>query len=251
MNNLEKGLKVENEIINYINEKEYIYKMNRNMQRFIKEIFNFNLTNIKLQAYKYAKNCKPDIVIKANNVEKYISIKSGKNNSVHQEHLYSFIFFLLDNRKDFKNLVEVLRLFHFNDMTLDGKGIQRKNANDFYNNYPKAINSLNNFFNSKDNIELILKRILFDGEYFHTKSADYIYYGNVSKGIWASKNDILKYLKENTSLTNNIHISKIFYQNLNRNLTKKDENEYKRYKCQFKWHSLVKDISFIMRNKKQ
>lgn len=65
MNNLLKGLNVENEIINHINTNKYIHNMNANIRSFLKEIFNDQLSNTRIVAKKYCENYKPDIIIQA------------------------------------------------------------------------------------------------------------------------------------------------------------------------------------------
>ena len=71
MNNSKKGLNIEREIINHINEKKYISNMNLNIKKFIKEIFKSIKENDEIIAYKYISNYKPDIVIE---------VKKQKNN---------------------------------------------------------------------------------------------------------------------------------------------------------------------------
>ncbi len=241
------GNKIEQSILDHINKNTYIHKMNNNIQLFLKFIFNnTDLKFCKIKAYKLCDNYKPDIVIYANQAKKYISIKSGTNNSVHQEHIYSFINFLSTEGISNETITK-LKLFHFNDGTTNGSGKTRKDAQQFILNNKTSIKLINeNLEKIKKNI---LNRILFDSEYFHVQSAEYIYHGNVSKGIWASKEEILNYLCKCNINSESIHVSKLYYQSLHRNLNFYNRYEYKRYHIQFKWYSIEKDLKEIRNTK--
>jgi len=124
------GIINEKEIIDYINKNCFLKNMNENMKLFLKEIFIEDIENHKIRAYKFAENYKPDIIITANGISKYISIKNGECNSVHQEHIYSFIYFLETNNIP-KEIAKKLLEFHFNDGTINGSGKVRKKAMNF------------------------------------------------------------------------------------------------------------------------
>jgi len=220
--------------------------MNENMKLFLKEIFIEDIENHKIRAYKFAENYKPDIIITANGISKYISIKNGECNSVHQEHIYSFIYFLETNNIP-KEIAKKLLEFHFNDGTINGSGKVRKNANDFLEKEQQWIQKINKELNKESIKKELIKRILFKGEFFSIPQVDYIYYGNVEKGYWASKDSITNYLSSTYTFTSSIHISKLYYQSLHRNLKYDKYYEYKRYYVQFKWYSIKEDLKRIMK----
>lgn len=244
MKNTENGLSIEKDIIDYICKCKYIKKMNQNMQYFLKNIFSHENHDKEVTAYKYYENYKPDIVIMLGNQKRYISIKSGNNNSVHQEHIYSFCNFLQEIGIS-KEAIEGLKLAQFNDGSTNGSGYKKKDIFSFYNDYPDICKKINIELNKKETSSKIISRILFDGEYKNLPSVDYIYHGTVEKGLWASKKEILNYLNNITLNTLSIHVSKLYYQCLQRNLKNKPENEFRRYYIQFKWHSLKNDLITI------
>lgn len=242
------GIKTEEEIIKYINNKTYLEKMNDNMKKFISGIFDFDLKNTKIKAYKYVENYKPDIIVTANGISKYISIKTGENNSVHQEHIYSFVNFLKCNYLN-ENDQKSLLLFHFNDGTTNGSGKTRHNANDFLVSEQEKIQKINEYFNKDEFAKIAIERILFKGEYFHLPLVDYIYYGNIYEGYWAKREEIIDYLISKKFYSGTIHISKLYYQSLHRNLKYDKYREYRRYYVQFKWYSIKEDLKYIMNTK--
>ena len=246
MNN--KGRLIETEIIDHINEKKYINKMNNNIAEFIKFIFEFNVDNTEISAKKYYCNYKPDIVITADNVDKYISIKYGNNNSVHQEHIYSFCNFLKENSVS-QNILNKLLFFHYNDGTYNNTGTCRKSAQEFYNDFPVIAAEINESLNNKILAPLI-DRILFTGEYSNIPSVDYIYHGDLLSGVWARKNEIINYLTSNKPLSLAIHVSKLYYQSLQRNSHFSLKDEFRRYYIQFKWYSAKNDLIEISKKRK-
>lgn len=244
MNNIKKGLQIEYEIINHINKNKYASKMNKNIRTFLEEIFNENLDNILITATKYCDNYKPDIVIKAGTKKVYISVKSGKDNSVHQEHIHSFCNFLSELNIN-SYIIDYLKLFHFNDGTINGSGSNKRDAFDFYKSNSNLCIEINKELNKIENKKQCLKRILFEGEYHNLPSVDYIYHGSYKKGIWASKEQILEYLLSKHLDTLSIHISKIYYQVWQRNLKNIEDSEFRRYFVQFKWHTIEQDLCKI------
>ncbi len=223
--------------------------MNDNMKKFISCLFEFDLNKFEIKAYKYADNYKPDIIITANGFSRYISIKSGGSNSIHQEHLYSFLNFLHIELNFTENLLNNVKLFHFNDSTYNGSGKIRKSANDFQMNNPTIISEINSSLNKPENARKLIDRLLFKGEYYHLPIVDYIYYGDVEKGLWASREEIMDYLLRINRFSASIHVSLLYYQSLHRNLKYDKYYEYKRYYVQFKWFSLKEDLITI--NKKR
>lgn len=250
MNQQNIGVIREIEIINYINEKTFYSKMNLNMQNFLKYIFKFDLSNITIKAYKFHENYKPDIVIIANGVKKYISIKTGSNNSIHQEHFYSFLNFLKNSIHN-EEFIDILKEFHFNDGTIDGTGNDRKSAIDFQTYNQDKIQKINCMLNNEKILKNLIERLLFKGEYHNIPLVDYIYYGNIEEGLWASKEEIINYLLNTKIYSASPHVSKLYYQSLHRNLKYDINYEYRRYYVQFKWHSIKEDIKYISKKRKK
>jgi len=142
-----------------------------------------------------------------------------------------------------------LLLFQFNDGTLNGKGYIRRSAIDFLSNNKETIKKINI---SLDKIKKkILYRIFIKGEYYHLHSVDYIYYGNEKSGMWASSEELIDFFCNTNIYSNSIHISKIYYQTYHRNLKFNLNYEFRRYYCQFKWHSIKEDLTYIKQKRKK
>lgn len=222
--------------------------MNKNMKNFLKFIFENDLENIKIKAYKFAENYKPDVIITANGISKYISIKHGDSNSVHQEHIFSFCNFLKTEGIS-ETIISNIIKFQFNDGTLDGSGKSRKDAQNFLEMNQIEIQKINSELNKPNIIEKITNRLLFKSEYYNIQEAQYIYYGNHENGLWAKKDEIINFMKNAKKISTSIHISKLYYQSLHRNLKFDKYYEYRRYYCQFKWYSLKEDLLYITKKR--
>ena len=200
----------EHEFINYINSRKKYNSMNSNIKSFLNELFNFDLKEHTIYAKKFGENYKPDIAIHCNGITRYVSIKTGSSNSIHQEHLYSFLNFL-QNMGASQEKILIIKEFQFNDKTTDGSGSMRKSAIDYQIEHQEKIQKLNNFFNNEFIAQKMIDRLLFSGEYFNIPKVDYIYHGNLENGHWACRNDILKYLLSKKIHSASPHVSKLYY----------------------------------------
>lgn len=237
------GKKVELDFVKFINYKKYS-DLNPNLKEFIKFLFN----NIKdediLQCKRLNTLGKSDIKIKLKDMIKYISIKSGSQNSVHTEKLETFITFLRQIGIK-EEILSILLLYHFGDGTKDGTGKIRWSAEEAKLKYTKEIKKFNQFINNHYCLEKLINRILFEGT-SNKIVANVIYYGDIKYGVWAEKEELLKYfLKNKCFYINTPHFSSLTYQNWCRNIYFNRKSEEHRYYIQIKWFSILSDISKI------
>ena len=251
MSNNAHGFSNERSIVNYLNGKK-IKDLNQNMRRFINWLFNGVNENTSINSglvqkpIGERKNPKPDIWIRINNITRNISIKEGLGNSVHQESLLGFCDFLktLNISTD---IINDLKLYHFGDDTLDGSGEVRLSLIEVKEKYKLKITKVNNTLNDNIILENILNRILFDGTLISPISADVCYHGDYNNGIWASKNEIMDYLKGNIPENmSGIMLSKLTYQPWTRNENGTAKHPERRFIMQVKWSSMYHDLRIIV-----
>lgn len=101
-----------------------------------------------IYARKTAKGIKPDIIITINNFSKYVSIKKGSGNSVHQEPLSLFSQFLSNNHVS-PEIINALKHFHYGDGTDNGTGRTRISANAWISNHTITTVSINRSFSER------------------------------------------------------------------------------------------------------
>ena len=237
------GFVNEEQLRNYINNNDW-----KTYYTSIKELLKFtfgNKLNIELTftAEKIGGKVKPDMAITHNGTKKYISIKKGSGNSVHQEKI-SVFFPLIESLFD-SNTLNNLKLFHYGDGTLDDSGTIRYSASECQIFYSSEIASLNNKFNEWDKLKIFLDRFLFVGNISSTLIVDVIYHGNINSGIWASRDELYKYFENNLFSSSALHFGSLTYQVWGRNNDFRAVHPDRRYVMQVKWGEILNDLNKI------
>ncbi len=173
------GFNKETTLIKSINNKS-LKEMDTSSVILLKKLFpNYNLQEIFFSCYKNegrGLEKKTDITIEAGNLKKInISLKSGSNNSVHQENIFSFLSLLKESLPNFNESDKNLILkFHWCDGTLDNSGlvINRSKKKDFIKKFCTDYDLYSAFFGTiKD---LIFDRIMVGS----INSPEYLVYAN-------------------------------------------------------------------------
>lgn len=242
------GFKNENDIIEYINQVKNFNDMNDNIKSFLSFLFDdIDLNGKTISASKpknFSKNIKPDIIISTSNITKYVSLKKGSGNSVHQETLSDFEKFLTSTRIN-KQTIQYLKEFHYADGTIDGTGSKRINAKDFTKKYPDKIKQISCDFNNPEILRILINRFLFTGTLDNAPKVDAIYHGTVFSGHWATSKEVLEYLLKISQKDDRVSFSHLVYQPWNRCLNFNPKTENRRHTMQIKWASLEKDLVTI------
>ena len=234
----------EKELRNYINSNNYA-TYNKNIQNFLRFVFASDFSTSKpFVAEKKAGQIKPDLCITHNGKTKYVSIKKGDGNSVHQEKIDVF-FPYIENLID-ANALNNLKTFHYGDDTTNDTGRTRYSAAECKKRYSKEVSSLNLSLNNWSVLDKFLDRFLFIGN-VGSLSVDVIYHGTIDSGLWASKEEIKKYVKSNNFSTNAVHFGPLTYQVWGRNEKGTAIHPDRRYVMQIKWGSISKDLEAIRR----
>lgn len=234
----------EKELREYINSNSYD-NYNRNIKDFLSFVFedDFN-ANLPFFAEKKHGQVKPDLVITHNGIKKLISIKKGSGNSVHQEKIDVFFPFV-ENLFDTENL-NYLKKFHYGDGTINDSGSIRYGANECKKIYSTEISKLNRIFNEWDKLIIFLDRFLFVGN-VSSATVDIVYHGTIDEGLWATKDEILNYIKNSHFPLNALHFGPLTYQVWGRNEKRMAVHPDRRYIMQVKWGSITKDLKEIRR----
>lgn len=231
---MNKGFENENNFICALNGKQ-VKDVPIHLKEQLKELFNCD-DNANLICKKYNGHYKPDVYLKCNDKTIKISIKSGNSISVHEEIFDQFIDFLysigISNRT-----IKIIKFYHYGDGTINGSGNELLDLKYLQLKYSIFIKQANYELNESINYNKIIDRILFSGRFNKNHSIDYLYYGTNKIGFFVSKEKILEYLlKQKSMYLNCLHIGPFTYQPASR---KKPKVRY----CQFKWKSLLSDIS--------
>ena len=235
------GISNEYNIVKAYNGKKF-KELNSFQKEFMKELFSSLDDESVITASKFTKTAKPDIYLSCGNQIKFISIKSGKTDSVHFEKIKDFILFLRKNGIS-KETQKTLLLFHYGDGTLTGSGKIRKPFNELIVDLKDKIEKANLELNSSFIIEKTFYRACIDGNEYRSNSVDYFYYGDEKYGVYISKEKLLSFILRKRHYTYySPHIGPMTIQPYLRDVNYKSKNTFKRDYLQIKWHYFLADI---------
>lgn len=244
------GFANETEIINYINTAKYYENLNGNMKAFLSFLFHgINIDGFPIHATKPAGMVKPDVAITINSETRYVSVKKGSGNSVHQENLNVFENYLRYCGIN-ETVIMYLKEFHYGDGSTDGNGRNRVSANDWLSANCKKAVEINRVFSSPNFLISFFDRVLFIGNVSPAPAVDAVFHGNINNALWASRDEIITYLLTQRNTAANIHFSKLTYQVWNRNLNYNPNTANRRHVMQIKWASMSDDLMNITRNRR-
>jgi hypothetical protein len=191
---------------------------------------------------------KPDLVIRLGDKTKYVSVKSGRSISVHEESLSTLIPFFRSLGIP-EHILKTIVYFHYGDGTLDGSGPTRFTSNDLRrvcNSYFKEAAS---YLAARRFVVPFFERFVFRGIDPNGHEVDAIYYGDEHKGFFASKEEILKSVSRNPYRhTGTINLGPLNYQPAVRNFYGYGEEEKRRNEAEIKWRGLAYDLGDIRRS---
>lgn len=212
------GLMNETEIINHLNCMMF-EELDLKWQNHIKVMFPFVTDKDMIYARPFPDHqAKPDAIIKVRNTCEYLSIKSGRNPSVHQEDFFAFQNFMKKLNIS-KSVLRTIYFFHFGEtkkLNNNGKPFSKEELEEKYGKY---FENASNKLNTDEIIKAVIKRTVIKGANPTRTGITYLYYGNVEKGFLLSKEDIYSLIlnyKENKS---SIHFGGLNYQPCGRKRT--------------------------------
>ena len=234
------GFKNEKRLIKSLNNK-YFSGLNPNLQRLISQSFQ-KYEDLILCTSQAGQN-KSDIKIQIGSESHSYSVKMGRGNSVHQEPLGDFLYFLEKEHRLSTTIKAHIQSFIWADGTVNGLGKinNRISAKKFKKQNSKVIKEIQTYF---DGIKRpLIERFLINGIKSNS-SAEFIYYGTAKKGIVCKSSDVVDWIVTRKSRAT-LHIGKLTFQAWNRNIKGKKKAEKKRGIVQVKWGGLKKDIQEI------
>ena len=241
---MNRGIKIEYELVNVFNNKKY-GELNEFHQSIVKRIFPNIIESVLISSGICNRYSKPDIYIEVSNVRKYISVKSGRSDSMHFESIKDFIIFLRKFGISIQTQKTIL-FFHYGDGTLDGTGNKRIGVEELISNYYHHIKLANYELNNKNILLDCLDRFVFKGNEYRKVFADYIYFGNKTSGVICSKEEIIKFvLSRKYDHIRTLHIGPMTIQPYLRDIKRISKNLYKRNMIQVKWSYLLSDMQRI------
>ena len=240
-----RGLANEEDIANELHGKR-ICNINPNLKTMLRKIFGPLDEEKTIMCERLDNAMKPDVVITYNNVSKYVSIKSGHSNSVHEEQMKSLEEFFKEAGLQ-ENDINDFKMLLYRDGTLDGTGEKSLDYIESRIQYAEVISRFNERINgNKTFVEKMVNRALFTGAKSTNIEAEYIYFGSVNYGVLCSKNQVKKHISKRTwDYMENPHIGPLQFRAHSFNEPNDPQNKVRRNQCDFWWARLREDLEYI------
>lgn len=230
----EYGLKNESDIINYLDGK-LVKELNEKWKKHITRMFSFCTDDDVVHAHHYEdQNGKPDIVITIRHTNQYVSVKTGKKCSMHQEPFETFAAFLKKHGVSERTL-KIMRFYQYGESKKannDGKPFSPKDLElkfkDYFTEASKDLDKL-------DLIDDVVFRVVLKGCNLKRYKVNYLYYGNLGTGYLLSEEDIYSLVRQYRNHDKTaIHFGGLNFQPCRR---RRDSITY--HDCRIKWPILA------------
>lgn len=236
---MQKGFQNEVDFKDIIDKKK-LYQLPTDIKEMLLYIFGNVDDKSYVQCWLSKYYEKADIKVKINGVVKGISIKSGGFSSIHQEHISKFYPFLLKIGVD-DNVIN--KFNNYINGIVKGK---RVSSSEYIENNSSDIDIIRKKFNEYYVKTNMIIRFIFQGTEIQKYDCDCLIYGTPNNFIWATKNEILKFLVDYEAKEQKfINISALNIKCYDRNLRNNPLKKECQNSIQIKWYSIRGDLAFI------
>ena len=245
------GYQNEFDFVELFNHK-YLSDLDEKSQTFLKELFDNKIDNDeKIIAWKNRMVQKADIFIKYKNIIKNISIKCGRDNSIHHEQVQEFKRYLGTLGIPYK-VIDNYMNYLFGYMR-DSQGkidlSTRLSSEEYKKIYQSEIDIFNQYINKTRIIVDMIDRFIIRG-----RNSDYdvdaLVCGKTDNYIWIMKYDLYDLILTNRSMKfTSPHIACLTLGPKKRVLSGESNNVKDRYIMCVRWHTLKEDIINFKKNK--
>ena len=205
------GLDNEAEIINHLNRKRFKY-LDEKWQKHLLQMFPFIEDEDIVYARRFPDHqAKPDAIIKVRNTIQYLSIKSGRNPSVHQEEFFAFQKFMVKIKVP-KDVLRTIYFFHFGETKKLSNGGVPFTKEELEENYGEYFLRASQILDNTKIIKEVINRTIIKGASPKRMALTYLYYGNTEKGFLLSKEDIYSLVLNYREHKSSIHFGGLNYQ---------------------------------------
>src|SRR5574344_2264672 len=118
---------------------------------------------------------KPDLVLTLGSLDRFVSVKSGRSISVHEESLLTLIPFFRSLGIP-EHILKTIVYFHYGDGTLDGSGPTRFTSNDLRRVCNSYFKEASHYLSKKEIVFPCLERFVFRGLEINGRRVDAVYY---------------------------------------------------------------------------
>lgn len=240
-----KGILNEEYFVQELNNKT-ISQINQNLKTMLENMYGPLDENEKIKCNLVDGFIKPDICVIYMGIKKYISIKSGHANGVHEEQIKTLIPFFRECGMQEEDINLFLKLF-YRDGTIDGSGEKSLDYLESRVEYQDEIETFNDRVNNnKTLVEKIIHHCLFKGAIPGAIEAEYIYFGSTKFGVLCSQKQIHKHISRRTwDYMDNPHIGPLQFRAHYFREVNDQQFEQRRHQCDFWWARFREDLEYI------
>ncbi len=245
---LNEGTTLEQEIITDLNEQK-VGELTNNMHLFVRALFGALKLKETVYCAKVDGMMKADFVVTYMGKKRFVSMKSGHGDVVHNEVFSKFKDFLIENGIS-EHTIETIALFQFGDGTLDGTGIRRRPYHELMMELGPRIKEANKDLNkNKEFVLKVIDRCIFKGAYDDNQEADCIYCGNRDLGFVTTKKQIVTHImRRNYDWMDNLHIGPLLLRPDSRYVDKDVKSVRNFQRIVVYWPRLKADLEYISRH---
>lgn len=240
------GIQNEENFVKALDQKTYA-ELNKNLQLLLFYLYPNLDKKEKIHCYMTDNFIKPDIVIHQNRQYRYISLKYGSAETVHNENIMTFVEFLRESNIS-EETIKTYLLYHYGDGTTDGSGKRRMSSVETRFTYDEQIKKMNEEFNSsKAFVKNFADRVLFQGVNSQADRADYIYHGDPEAGVFISRDQFMRHIDRKSwhYMVRCVHIGPFVIRPHARYSDKEILNEKHRNTVAVNYPGIVSDLLYI------
>lgn len=239
------GIFKEDEMVHYLDNKK-VKELSNNLRNVVTALFGVLDEEEVVHCQKTDDFIKPDFCIEYRGKKKYVSMKSGRAETVHQELIKNFVLFLREKGIS-KRTQQTLLLYQYGDGTMDGSAEKRIEYNRLRALLEDRIKDANEEMNqNKDFIWEVMEHCLILGTLQNAIAIDAVYFGDVRFGVVATAKQIKKHVyRKDWRWMNNLHIGPIQLRPHARYYGKEVKNPHAREKLECYWANFGSDMDFI------
>lgn len=239
------GFLREDEMVSRLDGKR-VKSLSNNLRNLMRDLFGVLNENAIVHCEKTQDFIKPDFIITYRGEQRFVSMKSGRCEIVHQEIVKNFVLFLRELGVS-KRTQQTILLYHYGDGTMDGSAKKRIEYDRLRVLLHDRIKEANEELNKDKNfIMTVVDHCIFKGTIPNATPADCIYHGDYEFGVVATRKQIEKHIyRKDWNYMNNLHIGPLQLRPHARYIGKEIKSEKKRQALECYWPHLGADIDWI------
>ena len=206
------ALKYEFAFIHYFNNRKYSEfseKWKKHLKRMFPEIQEDTIVYCSKHENYFAKG---DIDLRIKGNKKIISLKNGKNACMHRER-FTWLYQTLKDIGISKEALNIITLYQFGECQAYGHLDKPLTKEEIVSKYGSLILKTNKELNKDNVLNMIIERAVIQGRKEYRQKIDFLYYGNIQKGILLSIEQIYESIKSRKQLSSNwLHFGQLVFQ---------------------------------------